>query len=391
MLKTIDPRPIIDQFEIAHQNYPGCPIGCSRHLHITKGPYAGLTAECNQMEVLGTLQTRLAVQEPTFMVKVNALCNQLGLDVDAAGGPIGWAMECYQRGILSQKETDGLALNWGDEEVILRLIDKISRREGFGDVLAEGCARAADLVGRGSDYYALNIKRQDLYESCRGTIGYCLGTTTSTRGGGHTTGAPIDARPGVDPESKKKARAIFQIQDPTNPLEYEGKAKMVLYMEALHRVSNSLGICHMNTIWWDIDLLDLPDLAELYSLATNRETSLEDLKRIAMRQLNLEKAFNLRHTNYDRNDDLPTWRDRTEPIPTGDLAGWKIDIEKFNKVLDEYYELHGWDKKTSFPNRDTLIRLGLGSVADDLARIGKLGKGNGNTYLEPSRKGVKSD
>ena len=91
-----------------------------------------------------------------------------------------------------------------------------------------------------------------------------------------------------------------------------------------------------------------------------------------MKQLNIEKAFNLRHTSFDRKDDMPTPRDLNEPIPTGDLAGWKIDLEKWNKMLDEYYELHGWSRKTSFPKRKTLVDLGLETVARDLDRIGKL-------------------
>jgi len=99
----------------------------------------------------------------------------------------------------------------------------------------------------------------------------------------------------------------------------------------------------------------------------------EDLKQIAMKQLNLEKAFNLRFTDFDRKDDMPTPRDLNEPIPSGNLAGWKIDETKYNRMLDEYYDLHGWNKKTSFPYRNTLEELGLDYVADDLERIGKLG------------------
>jgi aldehyde:ferredoxin oxidoreductase len=113
-------------------------------------------------------------------------------------------------------------------------------------------------------------------------------------------------------------------------------------------------------------------MAELYTAATGWETSAEDLKRIAMKQLNLEKAFNLRFTNFARRDDLPTPRDMSEPIPSGNLAGWKIDAEKFNKMLDEYYDLHGWDRETSFPIRGTLVDLGLEYVANDLKKIGKL-------------------
>ncbi len=176
----------------------------------------------------------------------------------------------------------------------------------------------------------------------------------------------------VVPEAKEKVNAIFGVKNPF-PQEYEDKARMVTYMEALHRINNCLGICHLNTIHGDFDQMDLPHLADLYSAATGWETSAEDLKRMAMKQLNLEKAFNLRHTAFGRKDDMPTPRDLSEPIPSGALAGWKLDEGKYNRMLDEYYDLHGWDRKTSFPRKETLSELGLGAVADDLEKMGKLG------------------
>ena len=169
-----------------------------------------------------------------------------------------------------------------------------------------------------------------------------------------------------DARSLKNAAALLS--------KYEGKARMVAYMEALHRVANCLGICHFNTVWGNLDLIDLPQMAELYSTATGWPTSVRDLKRMAERQLNLEKAFNLRFTNFDRKDDMPTPRDLAEPIPTGPLAGWKMDRKKYNRMLDDYYDLHGWNRKTSFPTRKTLVGLKLKYVADDLEKIGKLGK-----------------
>ena len=371
MADEIDPRKTIDQYQVSRKSFPGCAVGCGRLLHITEGPYAGLKTEACQLEAVLTLQTRLAVREPTFMFKANAYCNELGLDLDAAGGAIGWAMECYQKGLFTQKDTDGLALEWGNAEAILELIRKISWREGFGDLLAEGCARAADLTGKGA-HFAIHVKGQDLYEPCRGSLGWALGTTTSTRGGGHTTGAVLDSRPFNQGKAREKAVSVFGIDNPYTPTEYEGKAQMVTYMEAVHRVNNSLGVCHFNTIHQDIEQIDLPHLARLYSTATGWETSVEDLKRSAARQLNLEKGFNLRHTNFDRKDDLPTPRDRDEPIPSGSLKGWKLDMERFNRMLDEYYDLHGWDRETSFPRRKTLVDLGLEYVAEDLEKIGKL-------------------
>ena len=372
LAERIDPKKMIDKFEAVPQCYPGCALGgCSRILHITEGPYAGLIAEASQWESVTTLQTRLAIEEPYWMLKANALCNQLGLGIDEAGGPIGWAMECYQRGIIDEKVTGGLKLLWGDAELSLNLIKMICYRKGFGDILAEGSARAAEIIGRQSSYYAMHIKKMDLYEPCRGAMGWCLGTTTSTRGGGHTTGAPLceTADSSLDVE---KAKEIYGIPNPHKPQEYEGKAKMVAYSEILQRVNNAYGICHYNTTYWDPNLVNLPQLAELYSTVTGVETTVDDLKRLASKQLNIEKAFNLRFTDFDRKDDLPTPRDINEPIPSGGFAGWKMDMEKYQEMLAEYYDLHGWDRETSFPKRKTLVDLGLEFVAEDLDKIGKL-------------------
>jgi aldehyde:ferredoxin oxidoreductase len=304
------------------------------------------------------------------MVMANVLCNQLGIDVDAAGAPIGWAMECYEKGMIDESITGGLSLKWGDVDVILKLIRMMGNREGFGDILAEGCARAAEIVGRSSSECAVHIKGLDLYEPCRGSMAWCLGATTSTRGGGHTTGGPvIETIAGLDVE---KAREVYGVDNPHKPQEYDGKAAMVTFGEALQRANNCMGVCHWNTAYFDPNLPGLPELAELYSSATGRETTVDDLKRIMMRQVNLEKALNLRFTAFDRKDDMPAPRDLSEPIPTGPLAGWKMDEQKYNKMLDDYYDLHGWDRETSYPKRRTLVDLGLESVAEDLAKIGKL-------------------
>ena len=217
----------------------------------------------------------------------------------------------------------------------------------------------------------MHIKKMDLYEPCRGAMGWCLGTTTSTRGGGHTTGAPLCET--VDSSlDVEKAKEVYGIPNPHKPQEYEGKAKMVVYGEILQRVNNAYGVCHYNTTYWDPNLVNLPQLAELYSAVTGVETTVDDLKRLASKQLNMEKVFNLRFTDFDRKDDLPTPRDINEPIPSGGFAGWKMDMEKYQKMLDEYYDLHGWDRETSFPKRKTLEDLGLGFVVEDLAKIGKL-------------------
>ena len=351
-----------------------CPIGCSRYFWIDRGPYAGLGTEGFEFEALADFAGKLGVDDPTFVIKMNAYCNQLGLDVDNPAGSIAWAMECYQRGILTQSDTDGLKLEWGDAGVILELTRKIAYREGFGNILAEGCAHAAELVGRESEYYAMHLKGQDLYEPLRFNIGWALGACVSTRGGGHTTGSPSTtlekALMESDPGKVKETLGISKFSALSS---YEGKAELVRYVEKLHRINNSLGICHFNTINSDMSLLGFPQIAELYSAATGWETTEDDLKRAATRMLNVEKAFNLLHTNLGRKDDYPPRRCLEEPLPTGSAKGFKLDKEKWDSLLDEYYEIHEWDKKTGFPTRKCLEDLDLKGVADDLERAGKLG------------------
>lgn len=372
--KKIDMRELIEKYQVAKQGFPGCVLCCGRHLNITDGPYKGLSTEACQWEMVGGFMAKLGVEEPTFAFKANSLCNQMGMDIDSPSGAIGWAMECFEKGILTKEDTDGLEVTWGNTEVILKLIRKMSYREGFGDILAEGCARAAEIIGRGSEKYAFHVKKQDLYETVRGTNGWGLGTMVSTRGGGHTTGAPWweHKTSQIDDETAFKLLGIRNFKQARLATGYTGKAHMVYRAEILSRICNTTGVCFFNTIFQNFDYMNLHDLAEIISAAVGREYTVDDLETIAMRQLNLEKVFNLRFTDFGRKDDIPHPRN-FEPIPSGTLAGWKLDEEKYNKMLDEYYEIHGWNKETSYPTRETLEKYGLSKTADHLESIDKLG------------------
>jgi len=244
---SMDPALVVDKYTVAKQNFPGCPIGCARHMEISDGPYKGLVTEGNHWEPFGTIVARCGCKEPTFMVKVSSYCNEMGVDFNLAGGSIAWAMECYQRGILTKEDTDGIALEWGDEPVILELIRKISYREGFGNILAEGCKRASDIIGRDSSYYAIHMKGQDLYECLRGSNAWALGAIVSTRGGGHTTGTcGFEQMLAIDDD---KAYKVLGIRNVDNPLTYEGKAEVTYLYEILHRIKNCNAIFKQKSIY----------------------------------------------------------------------------------------------------------------------------------------------
>jgi len=359
------------KYMVRNLGYMGCPAPCGHSYAIDQGPYAGLRTEGFQFEALSDFAGRLAVDDLGFVIMANAYANQLGLDIDNSSIPIAWAMECYQRGILGKDDLDGLELEWGNTEVILELMRRIAWREGIGNILGEGCAHAADVFGKGSEYYAQSIKGQDLFEVCRGEVGWALGVCTATRGGTHTTGAPFCEK--SFEFNKELAKRVYEIPTSVNVVDYEGKAHLVSFYEKLTRIDNCLGICLLDTASENPALPSFPEIAELYSAATGWETTIDDLKRTATRILNVEKAFNLLHTNFDRKDDYPTRRDLEEPIPGGPKKGWKLDRERWDSLLDQYYEMHNWDKKTGFPTRKCLEDLDLNEIANDLEKAGKLG------------------
>jgi aldehyde:ferredoxin oxidoreductase len=370
-----NPMTVVDKYQVARQSFPGCVIGCGRFLEITEGPYKGLRTFGPQCEAVANFQGKLAVEEVTFSFMANALCNQLGIDLDFSTSTIAWAIECYEKGILTKEDTDGMELKWGDEKMIVGMIEKITHRQGFGNLLAEGVLRASDRIKRNSAYYAIHLKGQELYETLRGSNAWALGALTSTRGGGHTTGSPVyEQYEQMTPEDAERMFQFFGIRGIDKPQEYEGKPELVHYFEVLHRICNSVGICHFNTVWSQLDYINLEDIAELLSSATGIEFTTNKLEEIAMRQLSMEKAINLKLTGFSRKDDMPDERELNEPIKFGKLDGWKFDKDKLNAMLDRYYDLHGWDRKTSYPTRETLEKYGLKHVADELEKIGRLGE-----------------
>ncbi|MDP2917699.1 MAG: aldehyde ferredoxin oxidoreductase C-terminal domain-containing protein [Dehalococcoidia bacterium] len=343
----------------------GCPLHCDKYYRIDEGPYAGLATEGFQLDAVANFGGKLAIEYPPAVIKGCALCDELGLDEDNAVCVLSWAFECYQRGILTDKDTDGLKLEWGDYGVVFELLRKMAHREGFGNILAEGCKRAAGIIGRDSGYYALHTKGQDLHEEVRMPIGWGFGTSVATRGGGHTTGASVwEIMNMVDPTIGDFAKKIGVRS--LDPAAYTDKAKLTVYMERVQTVVNSFGLCMFVAAWVDPSLISLKELAELYSAATGWETTEEELIRASDRVLNLEKAFNAIHAGLGRKDDYPPERSLKEPISAGRYQGFSLSKERYDEMLDEYYRLRGWDVATGWPTRQTLGDLGLSDVADDL-------------------------
>ena len=370
IIQNVDPAIFKRDYEVRRLGYSCCPIGCSHFYRVTDGPYGGVACEGFEVNDLLNFIARFEIDYPPAIIGLHSLCSEYGLDQDNASGAIGWAFECYQRGIITDADTDGLRLDWGDHRAVAELLRKVAYREGLGGLLAEGAKRAAEAIGRGSDKFAIHVKGQDSIESMRGSgRAWALGCVVSTRGGTHTRGANLVEGMRVPSDVCQRIWGISKLD---GPLSYENKARLVVYYERLQAILDSLGVCMFCSNWAGPDLLDHDDLAELYSAATGTKINGEELMVVGERIHNIEKAFNVLHAGFTRSDDQPPKRFMEEPIGSGPLKGEKLTKEGWDKMLDEYYELHDWDKATGWQSRTCLEDLDLKSVADDLGKAGRL-------------------
>jgi aldehyde:ferredoxin oxidoreductase len=303
---------------------------------------------------------RLDITDAQGMIKAWILANELGLDTDFATSVASWAFECYEKGLFTEKDTDGLKLEWGNVEAFIELLKRLAYRKGIGDFLAEGVKRASEKLGRGSEYFAIHVKGQDSIEPFRIAKGWALGVATSPVAGRHLRGTSI----GGSRFGPKKAS--FEAHT------YEDQAKHVVWQSLTKEMEDMLGICVYVGTWSGSYALEPSDYVALANGALGTDLTEEELFLIARRSYNMEKAFNTLHTGFDRKDDYPPERFMEEPVKSGPYKGYRCEKENWDKMLDEFYELHGWDKETGLQTRAGLEALGMVEVAQELEKTGKL-------------------
>ena len=328
-----------------------CTIPCSRYLEVPDPRYPGLRLEGPEYEPLAGFSLRVGNYDLAFTLHCVDLCNRYGVDAIALSEVISWAMECYQRGLLTREEADGLDLSWGNQETIERLIHRVARREGFGDLLADGVRAAAEKLGRGAEL-ALHSKGLELFQADVRTIkAYGLGNAVSSRGADHLRSEPWfefsnDAAEGI---------RRYGIPETAYRLEYKGKGLVVKHFEEMAAVADATGVCK-NT-YNNMEVLDWEGTAELLQAATGWALTGEEVRRIGERIVNLERLFIAREGITRRDDTLPP-RFLVEPVPAGcgESSGSVVELEP---MLDEYYRARGWDAESGLPLPGKLAELGL--------------------------------
>jgi aldehyde:ferredoxin oxidoreductase len=349
---SVSGEAIEELYKIKSKACFACTIPCSRFLVMDDPRFPGLRLEGPEYEPLAGFTARVSNGDLALALKCIDLANRYGVDAIALSEVISWAMECYQRGLLSREEADGLDLTWGNGETILTLIHKVAHREGFGDFLADGVKKAAERLGRGSEAIAMHGKGLEVFQAdVRSIKAYGLGNAVASRGADHLRSEPWFEFSN-DPEEGIRR---YGIPETAFRLEYKGKGLVVKHFEEMAAIADATGVCK-NT-YNNMEVLDWEGTAELLRAATGWDLTGQEVQRIGERIVNLERLFIAREGITRQDDTLPR-RFLEEPLPegSGPSAGSVLELEP---MLDEYYRARWWDVETGLPTREKLEELGL--------------------------------
>lgn len=332
----------------------GCPVGCSQLKLAKTGSYAGILSEGPEYETMYSYGGVTGVENMDAIIAADRLADELGLDTISSGVAIAFAMELYEKGILTKEDTGGLELNFGNDEAMVTILKQMAFREGIGDLLADGAKAAAEKIGKGSDKYAMHVKGLELpaYD-VRGAKAHGLNYATAYTGADHNRGYAF--------------QEIFGIPVPheVDRFAVEGKGKLTKWNQDVRTATTDAPTMCAFLLDMAVAGIATQNTADLLEAVTGLVYTPDDIMQAGERINNLARAFNVRE-GFTRADDTLPERLLTEPLPGGASKGHFISKDELNQMLDEYYTERGWNIETGAPTSEKLEELGLGYVVDQL-------------------------
>ncbi len=343
-----------------------CTVRCKRVVEITEGAYqVDPHYGGPEYETTSTFGNYCAIDDLPAISKANEICNKYGMDSISCGATISWAYEAFNEGKLTLEETDGLDLTWGNAESMVILTEKIAKREGFGDLLAEGSERAARKIGRGTEAYLITFKGQEApahMPQVKRSLAIIY--TTNPFGADHQSHEHDPAIEG-DLEYYTDRMAVLGFNQEQEPRSLsDEKIRFTMASQHMYSTMDSLNLCQFvfGPAW---QLYGPNDMVELVRTVTGWEdVTFDELQKVGERRVNMMRVFNAREGFDRKNDVLP--EKLFKPLIGGVSDGWKLDRDEVKSALDKYFEFCGWDVKIGNPTRTKLDELDLGWVADQL-------------------------
>lgn len=324
-----------------------CSINCTKYSVVPSGPYKSIINGADYEAIYG-FGSCCAVDNIEALCKADELCDHYGIDLISTALCISWAMECFEKGIFTKDDTDGIELKFGNADGMLQMIEKIGKREGFGALLAKGTREASKIVGKDTFRFAIQNKGLEFPGHTPRPFPACaVGYATGPRGGSHHDIRPTPEKTGlVD-------RKVF-----------EGKGALAAEINHWLILCDSMLLCHLaEPIWGPMKISD--NTIEALNVVTGWELNYEEARKIAERQWNMIRCFSAREGFTRDNDQLPT-RFMEEPVPEGPMKGSYIPKETLERLKNDYFSYRGWDLKTGNPTKEKLIELGLDFAVEDI-------------------------
>ena len=343
------------KYEVKKYGCYRCPIACGGHMKVATGPYA-TTGRKPEYETLASFGAMNLNDNVESIIKLNDLCNRAGLDTISTGSTIAFAMECYERGLITDSDAEGIELRWGNAEAIVAMVEKIAKREGFGDILADGAKVAAERIGKGSGEFAVHCAGQEpgMHDPKHWPglgVTYQLDATPGRHGqGGHWMEGY--------PDWWKRSLGVEELPSGPNRHDYAGKGEVFKRAACMIHFVHCSGLCRFP--WYH---MDPASMWEFVSAVTGWHIDRAEAYRIGERIANIRQAFNIRegfnaldHAIHPRMVGLP-------PLREGPAKGITVDMDT---LLQDFLEAMEWDLVTGRPSRKRLIELGLKDVAEEL-------------------------
>jgi aldehyde:ferredoxin oxidoreductase len=318
-----------------------CSKPCGRLFTIDEGEFAGLAIDGIEYETLYSLGGVCGTGDIETVAKGNEICDYEGMDTISAGDAIGFAMDLYENGILTREETGGLDLTFGNSEAELRLLEMIAKREGLGDILADGVKRASEKIGKDAGRYAVHVKGMEppAYD-VRGIKGMALAFMTSTRGACHLRTCAY---------ALELTGKFWKFKD-VDRFSSEGKGAEIMEMEDLVVLYDALGVCKFSRGYFLAS-----GFIDVLKAVTGVEITEEELLRTGERINNLKQLFNLRE-GMIRDDYVLPEKITSVPIPEGVSEGHLVTLDEMDRMLEDYFRVRGWGTN-SVPTREKLNEL----------------------------------
>jgi aldehyde:ferredoxin oxidoreductase len=328
-----------------------CPMPCTQQYAITEGPYRGTYGEGSSgASVVMGFGPRCGVSDIKAIAKAHTLTNELGIDLISANAVLAFGTECFEKGLISLKDTDGVRLEFGNAESQIAMIQDIAFSRGFGKILGQGTRTASEIIGGQSERFAPHVKGMDMMEAePRGMPSWALMFAVSSRGADHMRAYDVCQMMPFSDEELIRISGTPKVKEMFSP---EGKGRSVVFFENIRAVADSMEVCRFVTR----GKLGFPEnLVTMLNMVTGLNFTSENLYTAGERIVNLERLFNLKAGMTVADDTLPE-RYLQEPLPDGAAEGKTVPLQD---MLAEYYGARDWDLETGCPSAQKLKSLNL--------------------------------